>query len=125
MIDIFTIFKCEIANAKFQALYRQSSTESASCQLKSVKYYLNKDASIQDLSNLLNISTQKLDQISIKNYACSCELLINEYRYKQFLEELESSINSNLSVESILKFSGFEDNIKFVDFIKSKQSIHH
>ena len=90
-----------------------------------LKYYLNKDASIQDLSNLLNISTQKLDQISIKNYACSCELLINEYRYKQFLEELESSINSNLSVESILKFSGFKDNIKFVDFIKSKQSINH
>jgi hypothetical protein len=90
-----------------------------------LKYYLNKDASIQDLSNLLNISTQKLDQISIENYACSCELLINEYRYKQFLEELDSSINSNLSVESILKFSGFKDNIKFVDFIKSKQSINH
>ena len=50
-----------------------------------LKYYLHKDASIKDLSNLLNISVQKLDQISIENYACSCELLINEYRYRHLI----------------------------------------
>jgi len=87
-----------------------------------LKYYLKKYAGIKYLSNLLNISTQKLDQISIENCACSCELSIAEYKYKLFLEELESLINSNLTVEPILKFSGFKDNVKFVDFVKSKQS---
>ena len=87
-----------------------------------LKYYLRKDASIQDLSNLLNISVQKLDQISIENYACSCELLINENRYKHLITELESPINSSLTIESIIKLSGFENNIKFSDFVKSKES---
>ena len=87
-----------------------------------LKYYLRKDASIQDLSNLLNISVQKLDQISIENYACSCELLINEYRYKHLIAELESPLNSSLTIESIIKLSGFENNIKFSDFVKSKES---
>jgi len=87
-----------------------------------LKYYLKKYVDIEYLYNILNISTKKLDQISIENCACSCELLTTEYKYKQFLEELESLINSNLTVEPILKFSGFKDNVKFVDFVKSKQS---
>ena len=78
-----------------------------------LKYYLHKDASIKDLSNLLNISVQKLDQISLENYACTCELLINEYRYKHLISELESPLNSSLTIESIIKLSGFENNIKF------------
>ena len=87
-----------------------------------LKYYLRKDASIKDLSNLLNISVQKLDQISLENYACTCELLINEYRYKHLISELESPLNSSLTIESIIKLSGFENNIKFSDFVKSKES---
>jgi hypothetical protein len=87
-----------------------------------LKYYLRKDASIQDFSNLLNISVQKLDQIALENYACSCELLINENRYKHLITELESPINSSLTIESIIKLSGFENNIKFSDFVKSKES---
>ena len=87
-----------------------------------LKYYLNKDASVANFAHLLNIKPEKLDQIAFNNYACSCEILINEYRLKQFLEELESPINSSLSIESVLKFSGFENNDKFVDFVKSKQN---
>lgn len=87
-----------------------------------LKYYLHKDASIKDLSNLLNISIQKLDQISIEYYACSCESLINEYRYKHLIAELESPLNSSLTIDSIMKLSGFENNIQFSDFVKSKES---
>lgn len=87
-----------------------------------LKYYLHKDASIKDLSNLLSISVQKLDQISIEYYACSCESLINEYRYKHLISELESPLNSTLTIESIIKLSGFENNIQFSDFLKSKES---
>jgi hypothetical protein len=43
-----------------------------------LKYYLKKYVGIKYLSNQLNISTQKLDQISIDNCACSYELLITE-----------------------------------------------
>ena len=87
-----------------------------------LKYYLHKDASIKDLSNLLNISIQTLDQITTENYAFSCELLINKYRYKHLIAELESPLNSSLTIESIIKLSGFENNIKFSDFVKSKES---
>lgn len=87
-----------------------------------LKYYTHKDASIEDLSSLLNISTQKLDQISIENYACSCELLINEYRYKHLIGELESPLNSSLTIDSILKLSGYRNNQKFVDYVESKEA---
>ena len=87
-----------------------------------LKYYLHNDASIEDLSSLLNISTQKLDQISIENYACSCELLINEYRYRHLIGELESPLNSSLTIDSILKLSGYKSNQKFVDYVESKEA---
>ena len=83
-----------------------------------LKYYLRNDASIKDLSNLLNISIQTLDQITTENYAFSCELLINKYRYKHLIAELESPLNSSLTIESIMKLSGFENNKNFVEYIK-------
>jgi len=85
-----------------------------------LKYYLHPTASIQDFSNLLNISPNQLNHISKVNYDCLFENLLNEHRYKHFLNELESPINSNLTIESIFKLSGFEDNGKFKEFLQSK-----
>jgi AraC-like DNA-binding protein len=87
-----------------------------------LKYYLHPTASIQDFSKLLNISPNQLNHISKVNYDCLFETLLNEHRYKHFLNELESPINSNLTIESIFKLSGFEDNDKFIDFVKSKNN---
>jgi hypothetical protein len=84
------------------------------------KYYLQKDACLKDFSTLLNISTHELDKISKVNYNCFFETLLNEYRYNHLLNELESPINSNLTIESIFKLSGFEDNDKFKEFLQSK-----
>jgi hypothetical protein len=84
------------------------------------KYYLQKDACLEDFSTLLNISAHQLDKISKVNYDCLFETLLNEHRYKHFLNELESPINSNLTIESIFKLSGFEDNGKFKEFLQSK-----
>jgi hypothetical protein len=87
-----------------------------------LKYYTRKDASIEDLSHLLNISIQKLDQISIEKYACSFDMLLNENRYKHLINELESPLNSSLTIDSILKLSGYTSNQKFVDYVESKEA---
>jgi hypothetical protein len=87
-----------------------------------LKYYINKDATNEDLSHLLNISIQKLDQISMEKYDCSFDMLLNEYRYKHLINELESPLNSGLTIDSILKLSGYTSNQKFVDYLESKEA---
>ena len=86
------------------------------------KYYLRKEASTDDFSSLLEISPEKLDQFSKANYSIPFELLLNEHRYIHFMNELENSVNANLSFESIIKLCGYENNDKFVDFVKAKRS---
>ncbi len=86
-----------------------------------LKYYLHQDSSGEEFSILLNISIEKLDQITHQNYGCSFHTLLNECRYRHLIDELESPINSNLTIESIIKLSGFNGNENFVDFIKLKQ----
>ena len=86
------------------------------------KYYLRKEASTDDFSSLLEISPEKLDQFSKANYSIPFELLLNEQRYIHFMNELENSVNANLSFESIIKLCGYENNDKFVDFVKAKRT---
>jgi len=90
-----------------------------------LKYYLHKDASTEDFSSLLEISPEKLDQFSKANYSIPFELLLNEHRYIHFMKELDNSVNSNLSFESIIKLCGYENNDKFVDFVKEKRTQTH
>ena len=86
-----------------------------------LKYYLHIDASIADFSNLLNITSEKIDHISKEYYSCSFDILLNEHRYQHFVKELVSHHSTNLTIESIIKLSGFENNKKFSDFVKSKE----
>ena len=86
-----------------------------------LKYYLHQNTSNEEFSNLLNISSENLDKISLEYYGSSFHTLLNECRYRHFMEEIESSINSNLSIASIIKLSGFENNEKFVDFLKMNE----
>jgi len=85
-----------------------------------LKYYLHKDASIEDFSILLNVCPEQLDQISRTFYNSSFEILINEHRYIHFMNELESPVNSNLSFDSIIKLCGYENNNKFVEYVNEK-----
>jgi len=85
-----------------------------------LKYYLRKDASINDFSHLLSISSDKLNKIAEVNYNLSFHSLINEYRYRHCLVELENSLNENLPIESIIKLCGYPDNDKFVEFVKKR-----
>jgi len=83
-----------------------------------LKYYLQKDASIEDFSKLLNISIQILEKISIEKYTCSFNILLNENRYKHLITEFGSPLISNMSINSILKLCGFDNNENFVEYIK-------
>jgi len=85
-----------------------------------LKYYLHKDASIQDFSELLNTSPEILDRITKVHYNLSFLSLINEYRYRHCMIELENSVNENLPIDSIIKLCGYTDNDKFVEFVKER-----
>ena len=89
------------------------------------KYYLQPNASIEDLSSLLNISPDQLDYISKVNYNCLFEILLNEHRYIYFLEELSNPINSDLTMDSIIKLCGFQDNEKFVQYYTQKNLLYN
>ncbi len=89
-----------------------------------LKYYLQKDASIKYFSHLLKVSAEKVDEISTVYYKLSFQLLVNEYRYKHFVEEIENPFNANLSIESIIHLCGFDSNDNFVEYVKEKRNIN-
>jgi hypothetical protein len=49
-------------------------------------------------------------------------MLLNENRYKHLINELESPLNSSLTIDSILKLSGYANNQKFVDYVDTKKA---
>jgi hypothetical protein len=83
------------------------------------KYYLQPNASIDNFSILLNVSPDQLNRISKVNYNCLFETLLNEHRYIHFLDELNNPINSNLSMDSIIKLCGYDDKDKFHEVVKN------
>ena len=85
------------------------------------KYYLQKNASAEDFAPILNIDEEKLDKIIVAYFGYSFNTLVNEYRYKHFMQELEHPFNENLSIESLIKLSGFDNNESFVTYVKEKQ----
>jgi len=81
------------------------------------KYYLHPNASIENFSILLNISPDQLNHISKVYYNCLFEKLLNQQRYVYFLDELNNPINANLSMESVIKLCGFQNEEKFVKYL--------
>jgi hypothetical protein len=89
------------------------------------KYYLQPTASSEDFSGLLNISPERLDQISKVYYNCLFETLLNEHRYVYFLDELNNPINSNLTMDSIIKLCGYDSKDKFLEVVKNHTNNIH
>ncbi len=85
------------------------------------KYYLQPTASSEDFAPVLNIEGEKLDKISMSYYGLSFLELINEYRYQHFMQELKRPFNENLTIDSLIKLSGFDNNESFVKYAKEKQ----
>lgn len=86
-----------------------------------LKYYLQKDASIEYFSQLLKVRVEKVDEISKFYYMQPFQVLINENRYMNFIKEVDNPINANLSVESIIHLCGFDSRENFVEFVKEKR----
>lgn len=87
-----------------------------------LKYYLKPLVSDHDFAQLMNITVEKLNSISIHCHSLSFEMLLNETRYKHILEELQNPINADLPIKSIVYTCGFEDNINFLSFMNKKNS---
>ena len=85
------------------------------------KYYLQPTASSEDFAPVLNIEGEILDKISMSYYGLSFIELINEYRYQHFMQELKYPFNENLTIDSLIKLSGFDNNESFVKYAKEKQ----
>ena len=85
------------------------------------KYYLQKNASTEDFAPILNIDTHSLDKMAVAYYGLSFIELVNEYRYQHFIQELNHPFNDNLTIESLIKLSGFDNNESFVTYVKEKQ----
>jgi hypothetical protein len=87
-----------------------------------LKYYLHRDASINEFSSLLGLSIEEIEAFTKTNYNSTFQAIIDNHRYKFFIKELWSPINSNLPIESIIKISGFESNSSFAQFLKEKDN---
>jgi hypothetical protein len=85
------------------------------------KYYLQPTASTEDFAPILNLDTQSLDKMAVAYYGQPFTMLINEYRYNHFVKELLHPINENLTIDSLIKLSGFDNNESFVKYAKEKQ----
>ena len=85
------------------------------------KYYLQPTASSEDFAPVLNIEAERLDKISMCYYGLSFIELVNEYRYQHFMQEMKHPFNENLTIESLIKLSGFDNNESFVTYVKEKQ----
>ena len=84
------------------------------------KYYLQKNASSEDFAPVLNIEAERLDKISMSYYGLLFIELINEYRYQHFMQEMKNPFNENLTIENLIKLSGFDNNESFATYVKEK-----
>ena len=117
-MSVLNIFK------DFYSKYRQNDPTSKTVfdhYFFDSKYYLQPTASSEDFAPFLNIEGEILDKISMSYYGLSFIELINEYRYQHFMQELKHPFNENLTIDSLIKLSGFDNNESFVKYAKEKQ----
>ena len=82
------------------------------------QYYLHKSASIENIAKILNITTEDVNNITLKYYELSFETLCSNYKMQHFWNEFNNPINADLPVASIIKSAGFNSNIDFSESIQ-------
>jgi hypothetical protein len=82
-----------------------------------LKYYLHQDASIENFAFLLNMTSNKVVRITSTYYHCSFQVLLNEHRCNQVLLELNNPVNAGLSMDSMIKLSGFESSEQYSGYL--------
>ena len=76
-------------------------------------YYANKNASLEEFSNLLEISTEQLKSFILTNYKTTFTDLVNQSRVTLFVELVQNSTNNNLTIEGFADKTGFGSRQSF------------
>lgn len=76
-------------------------------------YYANKNASLEEFSNLHEISTEQLKSFILTNYKTTFTDLVNQSRIKLFVELVQNSTNNNLTIEGLADKAGFGSRQSF------------
>lgn len=87
-----------------------------------LKYFLRPSASDVDFSILVKLTVDQINKISLMYYSFNFNDLIVRNQYEHILKELENPVNADLPIESVMKSTGFDSNIKFVDFINTNKN---
>ena len=82
-------------------------------KMKSDKYYLNPDLTIQLLSTELGIHSNKISQTINEGLNKSFSDFVNEYRINEVIEKLNNTDYSNITVLGIAYDSGFNSKTTF------------
>jgi hypothetical protein len=77
------------------------------------KYYLQKSASAEDLSRILNISNADLELLSFNHHTMGFEQLRDMYRFQHFWDEFTNPLNAELPIQSIISLCGFSSSKEF------------
>ena len=83
------------------------------------RYYLHKSASEKHMANILNISIDALNKITIYNYHLKFDELCEKYRFAHFWDEFTNPINSELPINSIIDSAGFASTVDFSNLMSN------
>jgi hypothetical protein len=81
------------------------------------QYFLHKSACIDNMTKILNINSEQVNQIALSNYGMDFDTLCSKYKFQHFWNEFTNPLNADLPVESIIKSAGFNSNDDFSDSI--------
>jgi AraC-like DNA-binding protein len=84
------------------------------------KPYLDRDLSIQDLSDATDISRHHITQILNEKHKKNFFSFINEYRVREVIARFEDQKNNNYTILAIAYDSGFNSKTTFNSIFKSQ-----
>lgn len=87
------------------------------------KPYLNRDLSIQDLSDLTGIPRHHITQVLNEKHRKNFFTFINEYRVKEVISRFSDPKNNNFTILAIAFDSGFNSKTTFNSFFKSQTGL--
>jgi len=83
------------------------------------QYFLHTNASLDDMSKILNMNAEFLNKLVLENYGMDFKNLCQMYRFRHFWSEFTNPLNAQLPINSIIKSCGFENNESFSDLISN------
>ncbi len=91
--------------------------------METKKPYLNRDLSIQDLSEITDIPRHHITQVLNEKHGKNFFTFINEYRVKEVISRFEDPKNDNFTILAIAFDSGFNSKTTFNTIFKNLTGI--